>query len=114
MARHTAAMAKATQSLPTVEKEMAEVAAATDVLPQMEKRMAAIEAAMPVLVEVQQHLAQVPDTLASLDGRMVELSATLDRLLIELDQLGHNIESLQTSVGPLGRLADRFPGRNRE
>jgi hypothetical protein len=69
---------------------------------------------MPVLVQVQKDLTRVPDTLARLDERIGDLSTALDRLLVELDELGKGIETLHGSVGPLGRLAQRLPGGGRE
>jgi uncharacterized protein YoxC len=131
IAEHTAAMAEATKALPKIEKamkgiskdtealpqvakDMRNVSKATDVLPPMDNRMAAIESTMPALVEVQRDLAQVPATLAGLDERLGVLSAHMDRLFVALDDLGEQVQSLHAAVGPLGRLADRFPGRTRE
>jgi hypothetical protein len=84
------------------------------VLPSMDERMSAIEGAMPVLVEVQRHLAQVPETLDHLDTRLAELSETLERLLVSLEGLDRNVTTLHAAVGPLSRIAGRFPGRSRE
>jgi len=92
---------------------MAVVGDATAVLRPMDARMASIEGAMPVLVEVQQHLARVPDTLEHLDAGLTRMSDTLDRLLVALERLDAELASLDSAVGPLGRLAQRFPGRSR-
>jgi methyl-accepting chemotaxis protein len=120
MSGNTADMAADTSQLPDIQrslealaKEMSEVAETTKVLPGMDGRMATIEEAMPVLVEVQRHLARVPDILEHLDERIGLLSASLDQLLRELEDLGHNVNALSGAVGPLGRIAGRLPGRNR-
>jgi hypothetical protein len=107
-------IASDTEVLRAVAADMAEVAAATQVLPPMDDRMTTIEGAMPVLVEVQRHLARVPETLEQLDGRLAEFSLTLERLLVSLEALDRNVGALHVAVGPLGRLAGRFPGRARE
>jgi hypothetical protein len=126
IARHTAAMrkstgemAEATRTLPEIRRSIRAVAKDTAALrglealatlETMDRRMANIEGAMPVLVDVQKDLTRVPDTLERLDGRLSELSAALERLLAALDALGDNVDGLHRAVGPLGRLAQRFPG----
>ena len=130
IAEHTGAMAEATRSLPHIERvmrtisadtkalgalnqTMAEVSEATRTLGPIADRMASIESAMPVLVEVQQHLARVPDTLERLDARIGKMTTLLDRLMVSLDALAEQVETLQGAVGPLGRIAQRLPGRSR-
>jgi hypothetical protein len=112
--RSMRSIASDTDVLDAVAADMAGVAEATRVLPPMDERMAVIEGAMPVLVEVQRHLARVPDTLELLEKRLGELSVTLDRLLVSLEGLDRNVSTLHAAVGPLSRLAGRFPGRSRE
>jgi hypothetical protein len=102
-----------TEALPALSKNMQRVGDATAVLEPMDARMAAIEAAMPVLVEVQGHLARVPDTLERLDVAMAQLSGQLERMLGSLDTLAESVDSLQEGLGPLGRLASRWPRRSR-
>lgn len=102
MARHTEVLdevAAATGALPELREEMARVAAATESIARIDARMATIEEAMPVLVAVQQHLSQLPETMDRLELRLEELSATLG--------------TLQESLGPIGRLAQRMPGGRR-
>ena len=102
-----------TEALPELSANMRRVGDATAVLDPMDARMAAIESAMPVLVEVQQHLARVPDTLERLDTAMARLSDQLERMLGSLDALSESVDSLQEGLGPLGRLASRWPRRSR-
>jgi len=100
MASHTEVLdevAQATSALPELRAEMARVAEATAIIATMDDRMATIEEAMPVLVEVQRHLARLPETMEHLDGRLAELSAQL--------------QALQESLTPIGRIAKRLPGQ---
>ena len=109
MARDTATMARqlavlgdvaeATRALPELHADMARVAEATESITQIDARMATIESAMPVLVEVQQHLSTLPETMDRLDRRLAQLA----------DQL----EALQGSLDPIGRIAQRVPGQRR-
>jgi septal ring factor EnvC (AmiA/AmiB activator) len=109
MARDTASMAKhtevladvavATASLPALADEMTRVAAATEMIGQIDARMATIEAAMPVLVEVQQHLSTLPETMTRLEAR--------------IEALAEQLEDLQGSLDPIGRVAKRMPGSRR-
>jgi hypothetical protein len=92
IAENTRVMKEHTAALERVADALDRVAADTGVLGPMDKRMAAIEAAMPVLVEVQGHLARLPETIE-------ELMAT--------------VETLQSAVEPLGRLAGRVPGQKK-
>ena len=101
---HTARVAEATGPLP-------QVADATQVLPPMYERMSEIESAMPTLVEVQQQLADLPSTMDELQARLGGLSETLERLLASLDTLDANVAALREVVQPIGRIADRLPGR---
>jgi hypothetical protein len=100
-----------TEVLPKVQRDMSRVAELTSVLEPMDERMAAIQDAMPTLVVVQQHLARVPDTLERLDGHISDLSLLLERLVANTEALASSVDSLYHAVGPLGRLAQRFPGR---
>jgi archaellum component FlaC len=68
---------------------------------------------MPAIVEVQKQLADMPDTLERLGGGIEKLSATLDGLLASLERLDQNVATLESSVKPLGRVADRLPIKNR-
>jgi gamma-glutamyl phosphate reductase len=88
-----------TDALLGIRKDMAQVAKATGVLGAMDDRMAAIEEAMPVLVEVQRHLAELPETVG--------------QLLTALDELNRSVDTLQGAVEPMGRLANRVPGRKK-
>lgn len=87
--------------------ELPRVAEATTVLPQMDGRMETIENTMPALLEVQQQLTDLPEIL----GR---LSTLMERLLSSMDRLDEQIDTLHGSIQPLGRLADRVPGGNRD
>jgi hypothetical protein len=79
----------------------------------MDERMQTIEGAMPVLVEVQQHLSALPETMTGLDATLTEMSQNLEKLLIALEHLSAELTTLEGSVGPLGRLAQRIPGGRR-
>ena len=103
IAENTASMARDTQALKELKRDMARVAERTEGIRTMDGRMANIEATMPVLVEVQKHLAEVPETIARLDSRIEKLS-------VLLDELAQSVEGLQRSITPLGRLAGRLPG----
>jgi predicted nucleic acid-binding Zn-ribbon protein len=83
---------------------MASVSETTGVLPGMDARMAAIEEAMPVLVEVQRHLSDLPETMTRLEERIAGLSDLLERL-------DRSVASLNEALKPIGRIADRLPGR---
>ncbi len=96
--------------MATTTQSLGEMAEATDVLPGMDERMATIERSMPVLVEVQQHLARLPETMDTLGNGLTELSGLMAKLLQSLDRLDRNVDSLRSSVEPLGRIAERLPG----
>jgi len=66
---------------------------------------------MPTLVEVQQQLTALPGTMDELQGRLGGLTEMLGRLLASLDQLDANVSSLREAVEPIGRVADKLPGR---
>lgn len=118
---------KALRTLPLIAERLDEVARHTSVLPEvrsgiaalgeqldtMDGRMATIEDAMPVLVEVQGHLDKLPETMQALDTGISGLTDLLNRLTTSLGTLDQNVASLQESMEPLGRLADRLPGGNR-
>jgi hypothetical protein len=109
----TEKMAADTDVLAQIRDDMAGVAESTKVLDGMDQRMAAIEAAMPMLVEVQQHLARLPETIGGLDRGVLSMDANLQGLLLSLEELSVNLNRLEGSVGPLGRLAGRVPGSRR-
>jgi len=131
MAKDTAAMARATRSLPKIERtmedmkadtvaigelneSMTEVAKLTAILEPMDARMAAIEGTMPALLEVQGHLTGLPDTLERLEASVTTLSASLEKLMVQLDDLGESVDGLQTTIRPLRRIASHLPGRSRQ
>jgi hypothetical protein len=70
IAENTAAMAKATRTLPGIEKKLSDI---EDAVVQMDGRMATIEAAMPVLREVETTLEQLRIEMAPLQdvGRLL-------------------------------------------
>jgi DNA repair ATPase RecN len=109
---NTAAIGQDTVALPQVSEHLAELVETTKLLPSIERRMVTIEAAMPVLVEVQQHLARLPDTIETLGGDINKLADLLGRMLTSIDHLDSSVATLQGSVEPLGRIANRIPGRN--
>jgi phage-related minor tail protein len=95
-----------TAAISELAHQLGQVAEATTVLPGIDSRLASIEEAMPALVEVQQHLASLPETI----GR---LSTLMERLLESIEGLDARVAGLQQSIEPLGRVADRLPGKNR-
>ena len=103
IAENTAQMAKDTQGLAQIRRDMAKVAERTEGITTMDGRMKNIEAAMPVLVDVQKDLAMVPEIIAKLDDRIEKLS-------VLLEELAKSVEGLQRSITPLGRMASRLPG----
>ena len=103
IAENTASMARDTRALAELKRDIAKVADRTEGIQTMDKRMATIEATMPALIDVQKDLAQVPEIIASLDGR-------IERLTILLGELSESMERLQRSITPLGRIAGRLPG----
>lgn len=107
----TARIGEDTSALPRVGERIDHLAGAVEVLATMDERMATIEAAMPVLVEVQQHLARLPDTIETLGGDLNKLSELLAHMLSSLDRLDASVALLHSSVEPLGRIANRLPGR---
>jgi predicted nucleic acid-binding Zn-ribbon protein len=111
---------RALRTLPFIADRLEAVAEHTGVLPQVGEdvqdiraKMATIEDAMPTLVEVQQHLAELPATMQSLDNVLGSLTELLGRLVTSVEQLDGNVGSLQESMEPVGRLADKLPGRSR-
>ncbi len=107
----TATIRTDTAALPALGEQMGRVAQAVQALPTINDRMASIEAAMPVLVAVQQHLERLPEAIETLGRDLAKLPELLDRMLGSLDHLDTTVASLQTSVEPLGRIANRMPGR---
>jgi len=114
IARNTEAMAEATQSLPDLRRDIERVAEATAEIGVIDARMSNIEAAMPVLVEVQQHLARLPETMEALDARVAELTVLLQRMLDSMGQLTVSVDAMHDAVGPIGRLARRWPRQGRD
>jgi hypothetical protein len=53
------------------------------------------------------------DPLERLETGLTRMTETLERLLVALDELDADVTSLGSAVGPLGRLAQRVPGRGR-
>ncbi|HEX6666254.1 MAG TPA: hypothetical protein VF081_06635 [Solirubrobacterales bacterium] len=106
-------IAENTRAMKDHTAALARVAEQTEVLGQMDARMAAIEEAMPVLVEVQRHLAQLPETMGSLDEGIERLSGLMERILTALDGLNGSVETLQSAVEPMARLASRVPGQKK-
>jgi len=104
-------IAESTRSLKRIEAAIDRVAEDASVLPTLDERMAQIEAAMPTLVDVQQQLADLPRTMDELQERLGGVSDILERLLALLDTLDANVGSLRGSIEPIGRIADRLPGR---
>ncbi len=96
-------MARDTQALDQIKRDMAQVAKRTEGITTMDSRMENIESAMPVLVDVQRDLAQVPVIIKQLDER-------IEKLAVLLDELAKSVEGLQRSITPLGRMASRLPG----
>jgi hypothetical protein len=64
-----------------------------------------------VLVQVQQHLERLPEAIETLARDLAKLPELLDRMLVSLDRLDGTVATLQASVEPLGRIANRVPGR---
>lgn len=108
---NTGEIATHTIALRDVNERIGDVASAIPALPEIERRLGTIEAAMPVLVEVQQHLARLPDVIETLGGDLAKLSDLLALMLTSLDRLDGSVVTLQGSVEPLGRIANRLPGR---
>ena len=46
-------------------------------------------------------------------GKLDRLQPSLDRLGEQVDTLGALVEALRDAIAPLGRLAERLPGRGR-
>jgi DNA repair ATPase RecN len=109
---NTAAIGHDTSVLPQVDEHLAELVGAMKLLHRIERRMETIEAAMPALMEVQQHLVRLPETIETLGNDIDKLAGLLSRMLVSLDRLDSSVAGLQASVEPLGRIANRIPGRN--
>jgi len=56
-------------------------------------------------------LADLPETMDELQARLGGLTGMLERLLSSLDTLDANVAALRDAVEPIGRVADRLPGR---
>lgn len=99
-------MARDTQALAALRRDIAKVAERTEGITMIDARMANIEATMPVLVDVQKDLAAVPEIIAKLDDR-------IEKLAVLLEELARSVEGLQRSITPLGRIAGRLPGASK-
>jgi hypothetical protein len=76
----------------------------------VDARMAKIEEAVPALVALQQPLADLPETIETLGAGIDRLGDLMARLLTSMDTLDATVGSLQASMKPISRVADRLPG----
>jgi predicted nucleic acid-binding Zn-ribbon protein len=106
-------VANDTTALPAVRDALLVVVESTAALKPMSERLASIEAAMPALVDVQKQLGELPAVMQRLDEGIERLSDLMERMLVSMDALGGNIETLQESLEPVGRLASRLPGQSK-
>ena len=102
-----------TSTLPDVRDNLLLVAETTATLQPMSDRLASIEEAMPVLVEVQKQLVELPAVMERLDEGIGRLCSLMDKTVKSIDDLGEQIETLQGSLEPVGRLASRVPGKSK-
>jgi methyl-accepting chemotaxis protein len=51
--------------------------------------------------------------LDSIDERLDLIVAQMERMVSAVEELSSTVKELQSSVEPVGRLANRFPGRAR-
>lgn len=131
IARNTEAIEEHTAPLDEVARSLRRVAEDTDVLPavrdalllvvettanlnSMDERLASIEETMPVLVDVQKQLGELPPTMKRLDQGIERLCDLMERTVESIDGLGGQIETLQGSLEPVGRLASRVPGQSKQ
>ena len=114
VARSLERVADDTAALPAVRDTVQVVAETTAALEPMNERLAAIEETMPVLVEVQKQLAELPLVMQRLDEGIKRLCNLMDGTLKSIDELGGNIDDLQGSLEPVGRLASRVPGQSKQ
>jgi tetrahydromethanopterin S-methyltransferase subunit B len=49
--------------------------------------------------------------LDSIDERLDRIVALMERMVSSIDELSARVEGMQEAVEPVGRLANRFPGR---
>lgn len=103
-----AAVASATEPLPSVEV----------VLGRLDGRMAEIQAAMPHLVTIQGQLEALPvlvsrmtDVLETLPAALERMTEVLERFETSIGHLDEQVTGLHGAVEPLGRIAERVPGR---
>ena len=89
MRESTAEMAKATRTLPDIDKELEEVAKGVSTLPEIEKRVTGIEQTMERMLGAVEELA---------DG---------------MSKLDETLGPLQESTARLARVVPRLPRRNR-
>ena len=99
----------ALKSLPSLARDIAAIAEATRALPAVERATVAMEEhtrALGQLHDDMRDVAEATKVLPPMDGRMANIEAAMPVLIATLS-------SLEGSVGPLGRLAQRFPGGRR-
>ena len=104
-------VASHTQVLATIRDDVADISQTR--MAGIDERLETIEKAMPVLVEVQQHLARLPETMQRLDDGITGLTELLGHLVKSIETLDTKMGTLQESVEPVGRLADKLPGSSR-
>jgi DNA repair ATPase RecN len=101
------------EAVRLVSNDTRALASLNDRLGAMDGRMASIEEAMPVLVDVQQHLARLPEAIEALQSGIDRLCGLMEGLHTSMDRLDGDIGSLQQSIEPVARVADRLPGGGR-
>jgi DNA repair ATPase RecN len=106
VAEHTADLAAVREAIEGVKHDTSVLHGVDESTSSIDERMRTIEEAMPALVEVQQRLTDLPEILD-------QLATLMERLLASMDHLDERVGTLQSSMEPLGRLADRLPGGSR-
>ena len=51
--------------------------------------------------------------LDTIDERLDRIVDLMDKMVASIDELSGRVEQMQDAVEPVGRLANRFPGRKR-
>jgi methyl-accepting chemotaxis protein len=51
--------------------------------------------------------------LDSIDERLDRIVELMERMVASIDELSARVDEMQESVEPVGRLANRFPGRSK-
>jgi DNA repair ATPase RecN len=106
IATHTADLAAVREAIEGVKQDTSVLPGVDEATSSLDERMRTIEEAMPALLEVQQRLTDLPEILD-------QLGTLMERLLASMDRLDERVGTLQSSMEPLGRLADRLPGGSR-